>query len=43
MTTDSTVPDPEGRLLGIRDAFRMPTVARCKARHWNPDDVEAVD
>jgi hypothetical protein len=43
MITDVTAPDSEGRLLGIPYEFRMPTTARFKARHWHPDDVEAVD
>jgi hypothetical protein len=38
MSTESTVPAPQGRFLGMPYDFRMPTVTRFKARFWNPDD-----
>lgn len=38
MSTESPVPDPQGRFLGMPYDFRMPTFSRVRARFWNPDD-----
>ena len=35
---NDTVPDPQGKALGIPYDWRRPTAARARARLWNPDD-----
>jgi Family of unknown function (DUF5808) len=35
---DASVPEPQGRLLGLPYDFRRPTMARLRARWWNPDE-----
>jgi uncharacterized protein DUF5808 len=35
-------PEPEGRLAGLPYDLRRPTVARIRARAWNPDDPRVL-
>ncbi|MFC4123793.1 DUF5808 domain-containing protein [Nocardia rhizosphaerae] len=37
-TDDERVPAPQGTFAGMPYDWRRPTVARLKARYWNPDD-----
>ncbi|WP_037064621.1 DUF5808 domain-containing protein [Pseudonocardia acaciae] len=32
------VPEPQGKALGMPYDFRRPTVARFRARWWNPEE-----
>lgn len=32
------IPEPEGSVLGMPYDWRRPTIARARARLWNPDD-----
>jgi Family of unknown function (DUF5808) len=39
MTEESNpIPDPQGYFLGVPYDFRRPTLARLRARWWNPAD-----
>lgn len=35
---NGSVPEPQGRILGVPYDLRRPTIARIKSRWWNPSD-----
>jgi hypothetical protein len=37
-TSGEGIPEPQGKVAGVPYDFRRPTVARNRARWWNPDD-----